>query len=96
VTEGLTITLSPKALEEIVEEVAARVLAQLAERDDRDGAWPEWMSVETASRYLNITPERLRKLKQRGKLAYYQEGVGCRVFFRRADLDEAMDRWRVR
>lgn len=55
-------------------------------------AWPEWMSVQTAARYLDISPERLSKLKQRGTIPHHQEGGrGCRVFFKRVDLDAWME-----
>jgi excisionase family DNA binding protein len=61
----------------------------------RDGEqWPQWMSVETASRYLDVPPERLRKLKERREIPFHQEGVGCRVFFARRDLDEWMHEFR--
>jgi len=52
--------------------------------------WPEWMSVETAARYLGCSVERIRNLKDDGALDYSQEAKGCRVFFARADLDAYM------
>lgn len=58
-------------------------------------AWPEWMSLATAARYLDVSPERLAKAKQRGKVPCYQEGRGCRILFRRAELDEWMGAHRV-
>lgn len=62
---------------------------------DRDHAkWPEWMSVETAANYLDVTVERVRKLKDRREIPYYQEAPGCRVFFRRSELDEWMSGFR--
>lgn len=54
-------------------------------------AWPEWQSVESASRYLDVSPERVRKLVAARRIPYSQEGPGCRVFLRRRDLDEWMD-----
>jgi Helix-turn-helix domain len=56
--------------------------------------WPEWMNVATAARYLDISPERLAKAKQRGSVPHYQEGPGCRVFFRRSELDAWMTSFR--
>ena len=44
------------------------------------------MNVETAARYLDVPEERVRKLKDRRVIPYYQDGPGCRVFFRRAEL----------
>jgi excisionase family DNA binding protein len=58
-------------------------------------AWPEWMAIETAARYLDVTVERVRKLHARREIPFYQEGKGCRVFFRRSELDEWMARSRI-
>jgi excisionase family DNA binding protein len=90
VTE-LRITLPEDVIERIAERAAEIVLDRLDERE----RWPEFMSVETAARYLDVSPERVRKLQARGELPFYQEGPGCRVTFRRQDLDEALERWRV-
>jgi hypothetical protein len=57
--------------------------------------WPEWMSAETAARYLDVSVERVRKLQGRREIPYYQEGPNCRVFFHRPELDECMRRFRV-
>jgi excisionase family DNA binding protein len=51
---------------------------------------PEWMNVETAAAYLDCTPERLRKLIARREIPFHQEAPGCRIFFRRQELDEWM------
>ncbi|MBA3844185.1 MAG: helix-turn-helix domain-containing protein, partial [Actinobacteria bacterium] len=56
----------------------------------RSDSWPEWMGVETAARYLDVSPQRLRKLVAAGSIPHVQEGPGCRVFFGRADLDRWM------
>jgi excisionase family DNA binding protein len=93
---GLVIELPPGTLATIVAEVREQVLAELGASERGDERWPEWMSVETAARYLDASPERVRKLQSRGELPYHQDGPGCRVFFRRRELDEATSRWRVR
>ena len=60
-TAGLRIELPASVVEAIVAEVVERVRAEF----DRSGdTWPEFMSVETASRYLDISAERLRKLQR--------------------------------
>ena len=92
--KGFALHLPPELLDGLVEEVTARVLAQLAEREADGDAWPEWMSVETAARYLDVSEERVRKLKDRREIPHYQEAPGCRVFFRRSDLDEWMGGFR--
>jgi hypothetical protein len=89
---GVTLELSV----EVVAKCAAElVLERLDARDDAAG-WPAWMSVETAARHLDSPVERLRKLKDRHAIPYSQEGPGCRVFFRRADLDAWMERQQPR
>jgi excisionase family DNA binding protein len=75
------------------DELRDELLAELRAEQDANG-WPEWMSVETAARYLDVLPERVRKLKDRREIPFHQEGVGCRVFFARRDLDEWMQTFR--
>ena len=75
-------------LEEIVAETAGRVLIEL---DDRIATTESpWMNTETAARYLDCSVERIRKLKERRELPYYQDGSRCRVLFNKRDLDEWM------
>lgn len=77
--------------DDVIEEIALRAAEIVAERLQVERqAWPEWMSVTTAARYLDVSPERLRKLQARRLLPFHQEAAGCRVFFRRSELDEAM------
>ena len=76
--------------QDVVEAIAERAAQIVLERESRTTGWPEWMGVETAARYLDISPERVRKLQARRLIPYHQEGPGCRVFFRRAELDAAM------
>jgi excisionase family DNA binding protein len=85
---GLLFELPEEALEAVAERVAA--MLRLSSEDRDDAGWPEWMGVETAARYLDVSPERVRKLQARGLLPYYQEGPGCRLFFNRRELDAAM------
>jgi len=48
------------------------------------------MNVATCARYLDVSPERVRKLVATRRIPYSQEAPGCRVFFRRSELDEWM------
>jgi excisionase family DNA binding protein len=87
--------------EELVEAIALRAADIAVERLRVElQAWPEWMGIVTAARYLDVSVERLRKLQARRQLPFHQKGRGCRVFFRRSELDEAMTelqqrpRWR--
>jgi excisionase family DNA binding protein len=82
------------ALEQLKAELRDELLADLRGAQQAD-AWPQWMGVTTASRYLNVSEERVRKLVARGKIPYHQESRGCRVFLSRGDLDEWMASFRV-
>ena len=92
---AVAITLPPDVVDVIVAEVTKLVILEGAETRLAAAEQPEFMSVETAARYLDVSPERIRKLQARGKIPYYQESVGCRVLFRRADLDEWMAKLRT-
>jgi excisionase family DNA binding protein len=82
---------------ELVEAIAARAAEIVVERlQVGQQSWPEWMGIETAAQYLDVSPERLRKLQARRRLPFHQEGPGCRVFFRRSELDVAMAELRQR
>jgi excisionase family DNA binding protein len=75
--------------EDLVGEIREQVRVEIGA-----AAWPEWMAIETAARYLDAPIERLRKLKERGEIPFHQEGPGCRVFFARQDLDAWMTTYR--
>lgn len=79
--------LSAEALAELEQLIADRVDAALAEQARSTETWPEWMSVETAARYLDCSPERVRKIAARRQIPFVQERPAARVFFSRADLD---------
>jgi excisionase family DNA binding protein len=78
-----------QTLETLRDEIRIAVLADL--RADVLPQWPEWLSISTAAVYLDMSEERVRKLQARGVLPYHQEGPGCRVFFKRTDLDATME-----
>jgi excisionase family DNA binding protein len=78
---------------ELLEAIAALVEERLAERLAAPAAsepWPEYMSVDTAGRYLDVSAERIRKLVARREIPFHQEGRGCRVLLNRRDLDAWM------
>lgn len=89
-----SITIPAELVKVFVAELARLVALEALDGCATVGAQPEFMSVETAARYLDVSPERLRKLQARRKIPFYQEDVGCRVLFRRADLDQWMATFR--
>ncbi len=73
-------------IDDIAERVAASVAAKLA---DIDGAsTPEWLDSRDAADYLGVHRDTLRKLAAERAIPTHQDGPGCKLFFRRSDLDE--------
>ena len=70
---------------QLAEVVAERVAAQLAEpkRQQAD----EWLDTLRASEYLGIGRDTVRRLAADGSIPTEQAGAGCKLFFRRSDLD---------
>jgi excisionase family DNA binding protein len=66
--------------------VADRVAARLAapRRDDSD----EWLDTRRASEYLGIHRDSLRRLAAERSIPTEQAGAGCKLYFRRSDLDD--------
>lgn len=87
-SDGYTLdlgALADRLRDELRAELRATVRAEI-----EAAAWPEWQSIATAARYLDVSPERLRKLVARRAIPFHQEDVGCRISFRRRDLDDWM------
>lgn len=47
----------------------------------------EWLDSRRAAEYLGIGRDSVRRLAAEGTLPTEQAGVGCKLFFRRSDLD---------
>jgi excisionase family DNA binding protein len=88
--ENIAIAISLSDLDGLIDAVVEGVTKALDARDAAEGGWPAFMSVETAARYLDVSVERVRKLKERQEIPYIQEAPGCRVLFARRDLDAWM------
>lgn len=75
-------------LEEFISQLAERVAERLADHaaslDDRIG---EWLDSRHAAEYLGIHRDTLRKLAAERAIASEQDGPGCKLYFRRSDLD---------
>jgi excisionase family DNA binding protein len=82
------------AREALVDKLAARVAAAVVERLGRasndDAA--EWLDSRSAAEYLGVHRDTLRKVAAERAIPVHQDGRGCKLFFRRSDLDE----WRER
>ena len=75
-------------VEHLVERLAERVAAVIVERlsapDDRTD---EWFNSRSAAEYLGIHRDTLRKLAAERAIPTEQDGPGCKLYFRRSDLD---------
>lgn len=65
----------------VAEKVAARLVAPRSEAAD------EWMDTRGAAEYLGIHRDSLRRLAAEGTIPSEQAGAGCKLFFRRSELD---------
>jgi excisionase family DNA binding protein len=89
VSVEFTWTLPPEALDGLAAAIVERLAPMLAELGPSD-RWPAFMSAETAAAYLDVSVERIRKLKDRREIPFIQEAPGHRVLFARGDLDAWM------
>ena len=74
----------------LAELVAAKVIDGLARQDTP--AADEWLDTRGASEYLGIHRDSVRRMAAERVIPAEQAGAGCKLFFRRSDLDA----WRRR
>jgi excisionase family DNA binding protein len=75
-------------LEEFISQLAERVVTRLAEQatTTENGA-DDWLDSRHAADYLGIHRDTLRKLAAERAIPSEQDGPGCKLYFRRSDLD---------
>jgi excisionase family DNA binding protein len=67
----------------LVERVAAAVAARLGHGTNDE----EWFDCRHAADYLGVHRDTLRKLAAERAIPSEQDGPGCKLYFRRSDLD---------
>ena len=77
-------------LSQLADLVAARVIEKLVRADNAPD--DDWLDTRDASEYLGIHRDSLRRLAAERAIPAEQAGAGCKLFFRRSDLDA----WRRR
>jgi len=84
---------SRQLLDVLIDQLADRVASALAERltTPTVDVAPEWLDSRAAAQYLGLHRDTLRKLAAERAIPAEQDGPGCKLFFRRSDLDE----WRM-
>jgi excisionase family DNA binding protein len=73
--------LDEAALDSLADRLAPRIAERLVEVDDR------WLSTTEAASYLGVSIHALHKLTAARTIPFEQEGPGCRLWFRRSELD---------
>lgn len=69
--------------------LADLVVDRLMERRaDATEAEEEWLDARGAAEYLGVHRDTLRKLAAARAVPVHQEGPGCKLYFRREELDE--------
>jgi excisionase family DNA binding protein len=69
--------------------LADLVVQRLAERrTTTQQPGEEWLDARAAAEYLGIHRDTLRKLAAERVVPAHQDGPGCKLYFRRDELDE--------
>jgi len=75
-------------LEEFISQLADRVAARIAEQPTTpESVGDDWFDSLHAADYLGIHRDTLRKLAAERAIPSEQDGPGCKLYFRRSDLD---------
>lgn len=72
-------------IEDLAERVATAVISRLSASENQRA--PEWLDSRKAAEYLGVHRDTLRKLAAERTIPAHQDGRGCKLFFRRSDLD---------
>lgn len=76
--------LVTQLVNQFADRVAAAVAQRLAHGATRDD---EWYDSRHAAEYLGVHRDTLRKLAAERTIPAEQDGPGCKLYFRRSDLD---------
>jgi excisionase family DNA binding protein len=69
---------------QLAEQVAARIAEQLRGSTE---STDEWFDSRHAAEYLGVHRDTLRKLAAERAIPSEQDGRGCKLYFRKSDLD---------
>ena len=77
-------TVFGQLIGQLAEQVAAVVLERLSSNEPTSD---DWLDCRHAAEYLGVHRDTLRKLAAERAIPSEQDGPGCKLYFRRADLD---------
>lgn len=82
---------SDRALfDHVLGRLADLVVDRLMERTDAQNSerTSGWLDARSAAQYLGVHRDTLRKLAAQRAIPTHQDGPGCKLYFRRDELDE--------
>jgi excisionase family DNA binding protein len=82
--QDAALSLVDQLVDRLADRVAAMIAARLGSADNTD---VEWFDSRRAAEYLGVHRDTLRKLAAERAIPSEQEGAGCKLYFRRVDLD---------
>lgn len=90
VTEILPAASGPALLDELLIQLADLVADRLIERSKTGlvESTVTWLDTKQAAEYLGVHRDTIRKLAAERVIPTHQDGPGCRLYFRREELDE--------
>jgi excisionase family DNA binding protein len=83
-TTALVDAVDDVALDKLADRLAPKLAARLAAREQPSD---EWMRSSKAAAYLGISVNALHKLTAARAIPFEQEGPGCKMWFKRSELD---------
>ena len=83
---GAELLVLDALFDKLAARLATAVLEHLGHLSNDDPG--EWLDSRNAAEYLGVHRDTLRKLAAERAIAVHQDGRGCKLFFRRSDLDE--------
>jgi excisionase family DNA binding protein len=80
--------IDSKAISELIDRFAQRVATAIADQlGEQRTPEDEWFDCRHAADYLGVHRDTLRKLAAERAITAEQDGPGCKLYFRRSDLD---------
>jgi excisionase family DNA binding protein len=81
----------------LLDELSEADLRALAERlrpflSNQDTAEDGWLTARDAAAYVGLSVHALHRLTAERSIPFHQDGPGCKLWFRRSELDQ----WRSR
>lgn len=81
---------NPALIDQILGRIADLVVDRLMERANAQSSdhVSAWLDARGAAEYLGVHRDTLRKLAAQRAIPTHQDGPGCKLYFRRDELDE--------